>query len=463
MKTVAIIGAGITGLTAAFYLKRKGIPVTVYEAGGRVGGVIQSIRKAGFLAEFGPNTILETSPKITQLVHDAGLESRKLATDPKAEARYVVRGRKPVAMPSSQLGIFTSELLSAKAKFALVREPFLPPRRDGVEESVAEFVVRRLNQEFLDRMVDALVAGIYAGDPYKLSVQQALPRLKALEDKYGSLIKGQIRGARERKKSGEVARDRASKFSFDEGLQVLPDALAAQLGESVKLNSPVTKLVRAGNGWRMLTSAGETEHSAVIYCGAAHKLPELKMESPSPVDFSAFAGIHYPPVTSVVLGFRREDVAHSCAGFGMLIPRIEGFKILGTIFSSALFPNRAPAGHVLLSIYVGGERQPELASLPPEKLVELVCEDLRALLGVRGRPVFTHQHFWPRAIPQYNVGYGKFKELMNDIEAKAAGFFLAGHYRDGVSLGDSIVSGCNAVSRVEDFLKISSTDATGQK
>src|SRR5271168_2359171 len=146
MKSVAIIGAGITGLTAAFYLQRKGIPVVVYEAGGRAGGVIQSIRQDGFLAEYGPNTLLETSPKIAQLIRDAGLASRRLDTNPKAEARYVVRGRRPVAMPATQLGIFTSQLLSARAKFALVREPFVPARRDGVEESIAEFVIRRLNR-----------------------------------------------------------------------------------------------------------------------------------------------------------------------------------------------------------------------------------------------------------------------------------------------------------------------------
>ena len=458
MKPVAINGAGITGLTAAFHLKRQGVPVTVYEAAGRVGGVIQSVRQDGFLAEFGPNTIVETSPKIGQLIRDAGLESRKLATDPKAEARYVVRGRRPVAMPASQLGIFTSELLSVKAKLALVREPFVPPRRDGREESVAEFVVRRLNQEFLDRMVDALVAGIYAGDPSKLSVQHALPRLAQLEEKYGSLIKGQFFGARERKKTGEVARDRAPKFSFDEGLQVLPDALALQLGDSLKLNTPVTKLVQTSESWHVTTAGGAAEHSAVIFCGTAHRLSELEIiidgraaQQRRPT--GAFSEIRHPPVASVVLGFRREDVAHSCAGFGMLIPRIEGFNILGTIFSSSLFPNRAPAGHVLLTSYIGGERQPELASLPPEKLADLVGEDLRVLLGVRGRPVFAHQHFWPRAIPQYNVGYGKFKELMNDIEAKARGLFFAGHYRDGISVGDSIVSGGNVAARVGDFLK----------
>ncbi len=226
-KSVAIIGAGITGLTAAFYLKRAEVPVTVYDAGARAGGVIQSLRKDGFLAEFGPNTILETSPKIAQLVRDAGLEARKLATDPTAEARYVVRYRRPIEMPGSPPGFITTKLFTLRAKLAVLREPFIPPRRDGVEESIGQFVVRRFNREFLDHAIDALVAGIYAGDPNQLSLPHAFPKLKALEDKYGSMIKGQIFGARDRKKSGEVAKDRAAKFSFDEGLQVLPDTLAA--------------------------------------------------------------------------------------------------------------------------------------------------------------------------------------------------------------------------------------------
>src|SRR3954466_5459599 len=141
MNSVAIIGAGITGLTAGFYLQRKGIPVTVYEASGRVGGVIQSVRKDGYLAESGPNTLLETSPKISQLIRDAGLESRKLNPDPKAEARYVVRYQRPIAMPGSPFGFFTTNLFTAKAKLAVLREPFVTPRRDGKEESIAEFVI----------------------------------------------------------------------------------------------------------------------------------------------------------------------------------------------------------------------------------------------------------------------------------------------------------------------------------
>jgi protoporphyrinogen/coproporphyrinogen III oxidase len=456
MRTVAIIGAGITGLTAAFYLKRKGVPVTVYEASDRVGGAIQSIRSEGYLAEFGPNTILETSPKVAELVRDAGLASRRLDPDPRAEARYVVRYRRPIAMPGSPLGFFTTKLFTAKAKLAVLREPFVPPRRDGKEESVAEFVLRRLGQEFLDHAIDALVAGVYAGDPYKLSVPQAFPKLGQLEARYGSLIKGQIFGVRERKKRGEVAKDRAPKFSFDEGLQVLPDTLREQLGEGVRLNTTVTRLTQTADGWvidyRARGQQARAEHSAVVWAGTAYGLADLEVQAAVPLPLKTFAEIRYPPVASVVLGFRREDVAHPYEGFGMLIPKVEGFQILGTIFSSSLFPNRAPAGHLTLTSYVGGERNPDLASLPPEKLYALTCEDLRVLLGVKGKPTFQHSVFYPRAIPQYNVGYGRFRELMSEIEHKAPGLFFAGHYRDGISLSDTIVSGCNVADRAGEFL-----------
>ena len=457
MKSVAIIGAGITGLTAAFYLKRSGVPVTVYEASDRVGGAIQSIQAEGYLAEFGPNTILETSPKVTQLVIDAGLASRRLDPDPKASARYVVRYQRPIEMPGSPLGFFTTSLFTAKAKLAVLREPFVAARRDGVEESVAQFVVRRLGQEFLDHAIDALVAGVYAGDPYKLSVPQAFPKLGQLEARYGSLIKGQIFGGRERKRRGEVAKDRAPKFSFDRGLQVLPDTLRERLGEAMRLNTTVTRLTQTAEGWTLdVRERGQqtrAEHSAVIYAGTAFKLAEMEVQTSMPLRLATFAEIRYPPVASVVLGFRREDVAHPCNGFGMLIPKIEGFKILGTIFSSSLFPNRAPAGHLTLTSYVGGERFPELASLPPEKLFALTCEDLRVLLGVKGKPTFQHSVFWPRAIPQYNLGYGRYRELMADIEGKAPGLFFAGHYRDGISLSDTIVSACKVADRAGEYLK----------
>jgi oxygen-dependent protoporphyrinogen oxidase len=419
-----------------------------------VGGAIRSLRQDGYLAEFGPNTILQTSPKIARLVRDAGLESRRLEPPAEAEARYVVRYKRPIAMPGSPLGFFTTGLFTLGAKLAVLREPFVPPRRDGVEESIAGFVVRRLGREFLDHAIDAMVAGVYAGDPCALSVQQAFPKLAALEAKYGSLIKGQILGARARRKSGEIAKDRAPKFSFDEGLQVLPDTLRERLGDAVRLNTAVTRLARDDGGWRIefRTMAGESraDHSAVIYAGTAFQLAELQVGTAGKLlDLSAFSEIRHPPVASVVLGFRREDVAHPCQGFGALIPNVEGFKILGTIFSSSLFPNRAPDGHLTLTSYIGGERHPELAALPPEELIELTLGDLRALFGAKGAPTFRHCAFYPRAIPQYNLGYGRFRALMTDIETEFPGLYFAGHYRDGISLGDSIVSGCNIAERVE--------------
>ena len=257
-----------------------------------------------------------------------------------------------------------------------------------------------------------------------------------------------------------MAKDRAPKFSFDEGLQVLTDTLAQQLRGDLRCVCRVMAIEKKANTWFVTGRAKgtnlETEHSAVVFASTSYAASEIRLTCDDrAMDWSWLREIKYPPVASVVLGFKREDVTHPCEGFGMLIPKIEGFKILGTIFSSSLFPNRAPAGHLTLTSYVGGERYPELASLPQEQLVELVCEDLRVLLGVRGKPVFAHSVLYPRAIPQYNIGYGRFKELMSDIETKAAGFFFAGHYRDGISLSDTIVSGCNAAERIGKHLNSS--------
>jgi oxygen-dependent protoporphyrinogen oxidase len=452
-KPVAIIGAGITGLTAAFTLRRAGIPVAVYEAAPRAGGAIRSLRQDGYLAEYGPNTILETSPKITQLIRDVGLESRRLEPDPKANARYLVRSGRPIAMPSSPLGFLSTDLFSLRAKLSVLREPFLPRRSAEGEESIADFVTRRLGLEFLDRAIDPMVAGVYAGDPNRLSVQEAFPKLADLEANYGSLIKGSILGARERKKRGEIAKDRAPKFSFDEGLQVLTDALAESLGSSLHCGTSISQIRRVGEEWHLALFSGEGEfsagHRAVIYAGTAHKLAEMKVDVGSgALHLSPFSEIRYPPVASVVLGFRREDVTHPCQGFGVLIPKIEGFSILGTIFSSSLFPNRAPAGHLTLTSYIGGERHPELALLPPEEITCLVQHDLERLLGARGEPTFRHFAIHPKAIPQYNIGYGRYRKLMEEIEAATPDFYFAGQYRDGISLSDSILSGCKIADQV---------------
>jgi protoporphyrinogen/coproporphyrinogen III oxidase len=457
MNPVAIIGAGITGLTTAFRLHQAGVPVTLYEEGQEVGGVIRSLRRDGYLAEFGPNSILDTSPLIRSLIHDLGLEGRRLYSDPGAENRYLVRFRRPIAMPASPLKFFGTPLFSWKAKLALLREPFVPPSRPGLEENVAEFVIRRLGQEFLDYAINPLVSGIYAGDPARLSVMHGFPKLLALEQRYGSLIKGQIFGARDRKRRGEVSKQEAKKISFDEGLQVLPQTLHARLGNSVRLGATVRRIRQTSGGWILTISAAGAEmqhtHSAVLVAVPMHRLPEFELEPGAGADPAVLKEIYYPPVASVVLGFRRDHVAHPLDGFGMLIPKAEGFRILGTLFSSSLFPRRAPAAHVTLTSYVGGVRAPELALRPEDELVRLTTEDLRVLLGVSGPPAFQHCVLYPKAIPQYEVGYGRFKDLMTHLELSAPGLFFAGHYRDGISLGDSIISAHQAAERIALFCR----------
>ena len=452
---VAIIGAGITGLTVACRLQQAGVPVTVYEASSRVGGVIRSLRRDGYLAEFGPNSILDTSPGIQALIRDLGLSDRCFESSPAAENRYLVRYRRPIAMPASPFKFFGTPLFSWRAKLALLREPFVARSDPKVEETVAQFVVRRLGQEFLDYAINPLVSGIYAGDPARLSVKHGFPRLHALEQRYGSMIKGQIFGARERKRKGEVSKQEAKKLSFDEGLQVLPETMQARLGGQVNLNSAVLRVTQLEEGWQLTvrSSSGELEanHAAVLMAVPTHVLPELKLRTAPASQPALLKEIHYPPVASVVLGFRREDVAHPLDGFGMLIPKVEGFRILGTLFSSSLFPGRAPAGHVTLTSYVGGVRAPELALRPEDELVTMTVEDLRVLLGVTGQPTFRHCVLYPKAIPQYEVGYGRFKDTMAALEREAPGLFFAGHYRDGISLGDSILSAQGAAERMALF------------
>jgi oxygen-dependent protoporphyrinogen oxidase len=463
MSNVAIVGGGITGLVAAYELKRRGVPVTLFEASDRVGGVIQTHRERGFLAEDGPNTLLETSPKITGLIQALGIEPRRWYSSPDNKKRFIVRGGKARELPASPAGFFTNSFFSWSAKLALFKEPFLKASAPDLEESLAQFVKRRLGQEFLDYAINPMVAGVYAGDPERLSVKHAFAKLHALEQKYGSLIKGQLLGARERKQRQEVAKDRAKMLSFDQGLQVLTDALGAAVGESVRLNTPVEAVQQVEGGWALAGTAGllppqsigelggrspALPFTHVLLTSPAHRLAGLKIESAAGGDLALLGQIVYPPVTSYTLGFKRADVAHPLDGFGVLIPEVEQRHCLGTLFTSSLFADRAPAGHVTLTSYIGGMRAPELALKPVDEIRRLILADQRDLLGVRGQPVWEHVRQWPKAIPQYEVGYGRFKDFMDTFEKAHPGLLFGGHYRDGISLSDSILAGFKAAERI---------------
>lgn len=450
MPRVAIIGGGITGLTAAYLLGKEGVSVSLYDDRDRPGGVIRTTASGGFLAEHGPNSILLTSPSIMELIRDAGLEGRVRAPGKVARNRFIVRGKKPLRLPLSPGEFLTTPLFSLRAKLRLLREPFIRRAPADAEESLGEFVRRRIGREFLEYAVNPFVAGVYAGDPERLSVRHSFPKLHELEQRYGSLIRGQLLGARERKQRAEKGKNEAGIISFDGGLQVLTDALASALGPALKTGTVVRSLRRTDGRWEVVPETGEaiSDFDAVLYAGSAHALASMSVGNGRVADFSSLAAIRYPPVSSLVLGFRREHVDHPLDGFGVLVPEAEPFAILGALFSSSLFPGRAPEGHVAITCFLGGTRRPETASGQTGELVETALRDLRMLLGVRGEPTFVHRAFYGRAIPQYDVGYGRHLEAMARAERDLPGLFIAGNFRDGVSLGNSIVSGREAAGRI---------------
>lgn len=449
---MAVLGGGITGLTAAWQLHRAGFPVVVFEAAARAGGVIGAERDQGWLHEGGPNSILEGSVEVTALIEAAGLGARRVYAAAAAKKRFVVKGGRLVPMPDSPLSFLQTRLFSWRAKLGVLAEPFRRRRNQPTEESVAAFVRRRLGPEFLDYAIDPFVAGVYAGDPRELSLPQAFPKLHALERDYGSLLRGAIK----RRNPGAAPRGRI--LTFPNGLEELPAALAASLAESVRLQSPVRELVRTEAGWRVGWERdgvrADQDFAAVISAlppDALAGLPIRGVEAAS--GLGVLRDIVQPPVVSVFTGFRREDVAHPLDGFGFLVPRVENRRILGCLFSSTLFSGRAPAGHVALTTFVGGTRLPELALMDNSSLLEIVLPELHELLGIRGRPVFTHLRRWSRAIPQYNLGYQRFKDACAAAESSAPGLFIGGNVRDGISLSACVESGRRLAAAVSAFLK----------
>lgn len=451
MGAVAVVGGGISGLAAAYRLKQRGVRVVVYEAGERVGGMVRSERREGYLAELGPNSIAAPPPALRALIGELGLEPSVVAASPAARSRYIVRRKKLLPLPMTPQDLLTTRLLSNGAKLAVFGEALMDAGDAPVEESVAAFVRRRFNQEVLDYVANPFVCGIYAGDPEYLSVRHALPRLYGLERSHGSVTKGfagmmRLRQGDDTASGADVA---GGMISFRTGLQELPDALGRELHAEIRLRAPVTQ-VRAGpRGWTIGAAFQPTElYDAVVYAAPAHCVDEIDLDFDGGDRLKTLASITHPPVGVLVLGFRREDVSHPLDGFGFLVPEVERRNVLGVIFSSTLFPGRAPEGHVTLTAFVGGVRKPDLANADLPTVTARVMDDLRKLLGASGEPTFRAFHLWPKAIPQYDLAYGRFKDVMDEAERRNPGLALAGAYREGVSVGEAIASGEAAAARV---------------
>jgi protoporphyrinogen/coproporphyrinogen III oxidase len=451
-KNVVIIGAGVTGLSAAYDLHQRGHHVYLLEKSERPGGAIRTTRVDGYLIEAGPNTMLLNDATLLKFFQDLGLGDELLETAPAAKSRYLVRDGRPVAAPMSLGQFFKTPLLSSGAKWRFFAEPFIrraPPDR---EESVADFVARRLGREIVDRAINPLIAGIYAGDPEKLSVRYAFPSLHGFDRDHGSLLSGALAARRARRKAG-TPKFKHRSISFRNGLQAIIDALVHVVGDSLYTGITIESIT-PGRPWlvrfaRAGEPAAEMKADAVLVTTPAHATVKLPFANTAAAGLLAsLAEIEYPPVTSVALGFQRDHVAHPLDGYGVLVPACERMNILGTLFNTSLFPGRAPNGCVLLTTFVGGMRQPELAGLPHNELRALVLTDLRKLLGVSADPLCMHVTAWPRAIPQYNLGYGRFHAAMATAERELPGLLLGGHVRDGASVGDCIRAGWKLAERV---------------
>lgn len=445
-----IIGGGISGAALLHYLALAGKDVLLLEKGGRLGGVIGTHRNdAGALIETGPNSTQTSNPDLLDLIESLGLRGQMVEANPLARNRYILRGGRLHPVPASPPAFLRSSLFSLPVKLRLLREPFIG-RAAVQEESVAEFVRRRIGPEFLEYAINPFVSGVYAGRPERLSLRHAFPKLHKLEAEHGSLIRGAIRGGRARRQAarrGEVPRDRAKLVSFQQGMETLPAAIEQRWRGSVRLGVAVQRLQRDADGWVAVSNAGDVRAARVILATDATTAATL-LQPHHPGAAQSLREIEYPPVAVAVSLYRRSDIQHPLDGFGMLIPEVEKRKVLGVIFSSTLFPHRAPEGMVALTTFIGGARQPELPPLGQDRLAELVYAEHAALLGASTPPCSFNLTVWERAIPQYNVGYGCVLDSIADAEIALPGLHLLGNYRGGVSVADCIQSARNLAAAI---------------
>jgi oxygen-dependent protoporphyrinogen oxidase len=434
-----VVGGGISGLVCAYAMRKAGVDVLVLEASARAGGVIRSERREGFLLELGPQSFSGTAP-LRKLCVELGIADQ-MVEGPGRAPRYVLVAGKLLAVPMSPSALLTSSLLGPGTKWAIAKDAFGRSRPPDEDESITGFVRRKFGAELLDRLVGPFVSGVYAGDPERLSLRSAFPQLYEAEKASGSVIRGMLRAT----KSRTGRRERPTLLSFREGNETLVRVLAAKIGAGLRVNAEVMgiAMARAGtNGKfdvRVRGASGEetlaADHlvMATPTDVAGRLLSELNAEL-----MRLLGGIEYAPVAVVSLGYRREDVGHSLNGFGFLVPRSSGLRVLGTVWNSSLFSGRAPEGFVLLTSFVGGTTDPGAATLSNEALVSLVHGEIRDLLRLTAAPGSSNVQIYRRALPQYNLGHATRLAAIENLRAATGNLHFVGNYLRGPAIGTCV-------------------------
>ena len=441
-KKIVVIGAGISGLTTAYLLFKEGYDVIVLEQKDNVGGSIETVDANGFLFDRGPNSGLETTPLIRQLVKELNLEDQFVYANREGNKRYILRNGELHALPMSPPAFFKTKLFSGKAKLRLMAEPFIGRSKDGYYLSIAEFVTRRLGKEFLDYAINPFVAGVYAGRPEELSVKSAFPKLYALEENYGGLIIGTIRSIRKRKKSKEVSKQSAKMFSFKDGMKVLPEAITRELGNRISTGTEVISVRKTSEGNYGVTYRDGKQTltllaDVVLSTIPAYKTAELFGHFDEAL-VKHLNEIYYPPVLVLYLVYEKSAVGQPLDGFGFLIPEKEEKSFLGAIWSSVIFPNRADETKSSFTLFVGGSRDAGFVDDVEQNVIDRARREFELIMKISAEPVSIAKRFWPKAIPQYNIGYVEHENFFDHFEKDNRGIILSGNYRGGISVGDCI-------------------------
>lgn len=456
-KKIVVIGAGISGLTTAYLLSKKGFEVKIIEKRNVVGGSIESVVENGFLFDRGPNSALETTPVIGQLIKELKLEPELLYASKQSNKRYILRDNKLHSLPMSPKGLIKTKLFSGRAKLRLMAEPFIGRSNDGYYQSLAEFVKRRLGQEFLDYAINPFVAGVYAGRPEELSVKSAFPKLYALEEKYGGLIIGTIRSIRERKKRPEIAKQSAKMLSFKSGMIALPKAIEKYFGNSILLSTEVLSVDKTTSGFTVSYQQNGT--SGIIDCDVViSTIPSYAASSiftKYDKEFKTHAdAIYYPPVLVYYLVYDKKNIKQNLDGFGFLIPAKENKSFLGALWSSVIFAGRTDDDKAAFTLFVGGSRNPDFVKEERTILLAKVRKEFESLMGITANPVFTSERFWEKAIPQYNLGYVEHERFFDDFEKRNPGLYISGNFRGGISVGDCIKTADLVADKINEQLKM---------
>jgi oxygen-dependent protoporphyrinogen oxidase len=453
---VVVVGGGVSGLAIAWELLTRpgllpeGVGVLLLDASPRTGGNIRTERRDGYVCESGPTGFLDDAPKTLDACHRLGLSPRLTRASDAAKRRFVVRGGKLRELPSGPFSFLVSNVLTLRGRLRVLGEPFVPARRSADDESVFAFAERRIGREAALVLVDALVTGIWAGSADSLSLRSALPKLAALEREHGGLVRGMIA---KRGGTGGAAAPRGRLTSFRDGLDELPAALAAALGTRLRLSSRVTAIERLGQrGFRVsIDGAPSLDAPAVVLaCPSWHAAPLL-----SGLDAelsSQLAGIPTVPVVVVHLGFPDGD-ASRLPGFGFLVPRGESESVLGVLLPSNIFPHRAPEGHALATVMLGGTRDPSAVDATDQTLIDRAASALATFASVRATPRFTRVIRHARAIPQYVLGHADRLSAIDLRLRQLPGLCLAGNSYRGIAINDCLAHAPSVADALSCFLR----------